>query len=114
MFVQLAVTHIANIADDGILKVNCRLTKHYPFLIERKNSVLCVEKKLNIICGNIIQEDRMLVSTDTELSWLSLFSNLSSPSHQLVGVPVYEDGGSCGKYGGGSPVRESWKTSNIR
>ena len=55
----------------------------------------------------------MLVSTDTELNWLSLFSNLSSPSHQLVGVPVYEDGGSCGKYGGGSPVRESWKTSNI-
>ena len=54
----------------------------------------------------------MLVSTDTELSWLSLFSNLSSPNHQLVGVPVYEDGGSCGKYGGGSPVRESW-TSNI-
>ena len=54
MFVQLAVTHIANTADDGILKVNCRLTKHYPFLIVRKNSVLCVEKKLNIICGNII------------------------------------------------------------
>ena len=41
MFVQLVVTHIANIADDGILKVNCRLTKHYPFLNERKNSVLC-------------------------------------------------------------------------
>ena len=55
----------------------------------------------------------MLVSTDTELSWLSLFSNLSSPSHQLVGVPVFEDGGSCGLYGGGSPVRERWKTSNI-
>ena len=55
----------------------------------------------------------MLVSTDTELNWLSLFSNLSSPSHQLVGVPVFEDGGSCGLYGGGSPVRERWKTSNI-
>ena len=55
----------------------------------------------------------MVVSTDTELSWLSLFSNLSSPSHQLVGVPVFEDGGSCGLYGGGSPVRERWKTSNI-
>ena len=54
MFVQLVVTHIANIADDGILKVNCRLTKHYPFLMVRKNSVLCVEKKLNIFCGNII------------------------------------------------------------
>ena len=50
----------------------------------------------------------MLVSTDTELNWLSLFTNLSSPSHQLVGVPVYEDGANCGIYaGGGIPVRVS-------
>ena len=61
-----------------------------------------------------IQEGRMLVSTDTELNWLSLFSNLSSPSHQLVGVPVFEDGGNCGLYGGGGrPVRESQKNINL-
>ena len=55
----------------------------------------------------------MLVSTDTEINWLSLFSNLSSPSHQLVGVPVYEDGGSCGVYGGGLLVRKRLKSSHI-
>ena len=67
MFVQLAVTHIANIADDGILKVNCRLTKHYPFLIVRKNSVLCVEKKLNIFCGNIIHNKTFVIFETFEL-----------------------------------------------
>jgi len=44
---------------------------------------------------------RLVVSTDTDLLWLSLFTNLSSPTHQLVGVPVYEDHAHCGKYGGG-------------
>ena len=49
-----------------------------------------------------------MVSTDTDLLWLSLFTNLSSPTHQLVGVPVYEDHAHCGIYGGGGdPVREN-------
>ena len=51
-----------------------------------------------------------MVSTDTDLLWLSLFTNLSSPTHQLVGVPVYEDHAHCGIYGGGGdPVREKRK-----
>ena len=53
MFVQLVVTHIANIADDGILKVNCRLTKHYPFSLKEKFCSLR-GKEIEYFCGNII------------------------------------------------------------
>ena len=76
---------------------------------DRENSQLFF---LNPSLRMIFQGDRMLVSTDTEINWLSLFSNLSSPSHQLVGVPVYEDGGSCGVYGGGSPVNRITNYTN--
>ena len=37
-----------------------------------------------------------MVSSDDNLNWISLFSNLSTSFHQLVGVPVYEDGAHCG------------------
>ena len=54
-----------------------------------------------------LQKGRLLVSAESDLTWLSKFHNLSSPFHQLVGVPVYEDGGTCGIAGGGGiPVRE--------
>ena len=54
-----------------------------------------------------LQEGRLLVSTESDLTWLSKFRNLSSPFHQLVGVPVYEDGAGCRHHGGGGlPVRE--------
>lgn len=43
-------------------------------------------------------QGRMLVSTDSDLNWLSLFSNLSKPTHQIIGVPVFEDGAHCGDY----------------
>ena len=43
-------------------------------------------------------EKRILVSADTELNWLHQFKNLTAPYHQIIGVPVYEDGASCGKY----------------
>ena len=43
-------------------------------------------------------ENRILVSADTELNWLYQFKNLTAPYHQIIGVPVYEDGASCGKY----------------
>ena len=53
------------------------------------------------------QGGRLLVSVDSDLTWLSKFLNLSSPSHQLVGLPVYEDGAGCRHYEGGSlTVRE--------
>jgi len=48
------------------------------------------------------QGGRLLVSVDSDLTWLSKFLNLSSPSHQLVGLPVYEDGAGCRHYEGGS------------
>ena len=54
-----------------------------------------------------LQKGRLLVSAESDLTWLSKFHNLSSPFHQLVGVPVYEDGAGCGHHGdGGLPVRE--------
>ena len=46
----------------------------------------------------------MLVSADTELSWLYKFRNLSSSFHQLIGVPVFQDGGNCGLWDGNFPV----------
>ena len=62
---------------------------------------------LSIFICNYIQGERLLVSTDSDLTWLSLFLNLTSPTHQLVGVPVYEDGAGCRNYGGGGdPVRK--------
>ena len=45
-------------------------------------------------------EGRILVSADTELNWLHQFKKLTGPNHQIIGVPVYEDGASCGKYMG--------------
>ena len=63
-----------------------------------------------------LQKGRLLVSAESDLTWLSKFHNLSSPFHQLVGVPVYEDGAGCRNYGGGGdPVRErkSVELSNI-
>lgn len=48
------------------------------------------------------QGGRLLVSAEPNLPWLSKFINLSSPSHQLVGLPVYEDGAGCRHYEGGS------------
>jgi hypothetical protein len=41
----------------------------------------------------------MIVSADTDSVWLSLFHNLSSQFHQILLVPVYEDGATCGEYG---------------
>jgi hypothetical protein len=41
-----------------------------------------------------------MVSTDTDSTWLPLFRNLSTPFHQILLVPVYEDGGTCGAYPG--------------
>ena len=68
---------------------------------------LAIYHVFSIFICNYIQGERLLVSTDSDLTWLSLFLNLSSPTHQLVGVPVYEDGGTCGIAGGGGiPVRE--------
>ena len=46
----------------------------------------------------------MIVSADTEFAWLYKFRNLSSSYHQLVGVPVFQDGGSCGYKDGNVPV----------
>ena len=43
---------------------------------------------------------RMVLSVDTELSWLSQFHNITGPSHQIIGVPVYQDGANCGQYPG--------------
>ena len=43
---------------------------------------------------------RMIVSTDTDSNWLPLFRNLSSSFHQVLLVPVYQDGGTCGGYPG--------------
>ena len=48
----------------------------------------------------------MIVSADTELAWLYKFIELSSSFHQLIGVPVFQDGGNCGLYGGSFPVLE--------
>ena len=45
---------------------------------------------------------RMLVSSDTDLGWLFKFVDNSSAFHQMVGVPVYEDGAHCGRFPGGS------------
>ena len=42
----------------------------------------------------------MIVSTDTDSNWLPLFRNLSTPFHQILLVPVYQDGGTCGGYPG--------------
>jgi len=61
------------------------------------------------VLNNIVRESkvekRILVSADTELNWLHQFKNLTAPYHQIIGVPVYEDGASCGKYiGGGATV----------
>ena len=47
---------------------------------------------------------RMLVSSDTDLSWLFKFVSKRTEYHQLVGVPVYDDGGHCGRWQGGYPV----------
>ena len=43
---------------------------------------------------------RMVVSTDTDSNWLPLFRNLSSAFHQILLVPVYQDGSTCGHYPG--------------
>ena len=48
----------------------------------------------------------MLISADTELSWLYKFRNLSTDYHQLIGVPVFQDGGNCGRWDGNFPVLE--------
>ena len=45
-----------------------------------------------------LDQARFLLSSDTELSWLVQFRNMSGDHHQLIGVPVYEDGASCGRY----------------
>ena len=47
---------------------------------------------------------RMLVSSDTDLGWLFKFASKRSEYHQLVGVPVYDDGAHCGRWQGGFPV----------
>ena len=44
----------------------------------------------------------MIISTDTDSNWLPLFSNLTSVFHQVLLVPVYQDGGTCGEYPGDS------------
>ena len=49
----------------------------------------------------------MLVSADTELAWLYKFKYLSSSNHQLIGVPVFQDGGNCGLWDGNFPVLDS-------
>jgi len=60
---------------------------------------------LNSIVRDSKVKNRILVSADTELNWLYQFKNLTAPYHQIIGVPVYEDGASCGKYlGGGASV----------
>ena len=41
---------------------------------------------------------RMIISTDTDSNWLPMFRNLSTPFHQILLVPVYQDGGTCGQY----------------
>jgi len=56
---------------------------------------------LNKIVKETQVEGRILVSADTELNWLHQFKKLTGPNHQIIGVPVYEDGASCGKYMGG-------------
>lgn len=51
----------------------------------------------------IVKEEggkRMIISTDTDSNWLPLFYNLSSSFHQILLVPVYQDGGTCGGYPG--------------
>jgi len=51
----------------------------------------------------IVKEEggrRMIVSTDTDSNWLPLFRNLSSSFHQVLLIPVYQDGGTCGGYPG--------------
>ena len=59
-------------------------------------------------------EGRMLVSVDTELSWLSQFHNMTGPGHQIMGVPVYQDGANCGQYpGDGLPTLSSEKISFV-
>ena len=45
-------------------------------------------------------QGRMLVSADTELNWLYQFQNLTGDNHQIIGIPVYEDGANCGVYPG--------------
>ena len=42
----------------------------------------------------------MIVSTDTDAAWLPKFANLTPPFHQVLLVPVYQDGGTCGAYPG--------------
>ena len=42
----------------------------------------------------------MIVSTDTDAAWLPKFGNLTTPFHQVLLVPVYQDGGTCGAYPG--------------
>ena len=42
----------------------------------------------------------MVISTDTDAAWLPMFSNLTSLFHQVLLVPVYQDGGTCGAYPG--------------
>ena len=39
---------------------------------------------------------RMLVSADTDSKWLTLFKNMTNSNHQILLVPVYEDGVTCG------------------
>ena len=42
----------------------------------------------------------MIISTDTDSNWLPMFRNLSNLFHQVLLVPVYQDGGTCGGYPG--------------
>ena len=64
---------------------------------------------------DIAQRDGgMVVSVDTELSWLSQFHNMTGPGHQIMGVPVYQDGANCGHYPGeGLPTLSSEKISFV-
>lgn len=51
----------------------------------------------------IVKEEggrRMIVSSDTDSNWLPLFRNLTTTFHQILLVPVYQDGGTCGGYPG--------------
>ena len=41
----------------------------------------------------------MIVSADTDSVWLALFHNLTSQFHQILLVPVNEDGVTCGAKG---------------
>ena len=41
----------------------------------------------------------MIVSADTDSVWLALFQNLTSEFHQILLVPVNEDGVTCGAKG---------------